>query len=157
MARCCPPSALRVALVVLSSLSLGAQAPPEKLVPEARKEPPAKVEAKPKGTVKTPTDAKANMEAKAKTEAKARKAAAWKAKAADYAKRVDLNTAGKDRLKKVPGITDAIADQIIAGRPYLSKAHLVTRNIVPMSLYLTIKNQIKVESRSLPAAGPGTK
>jgi len=34
------------------------------------------------------------------------------------------------------------ADKIIAGRPYLSKAHLVTRNILSGAHYAQIKDQI---------------
>ena len=45
-------------------------------------------------------------------------------------KPVDINSANKAELKKLPGIDDAKADKIIAGRPYLSKAHLVTRNVI---------------------------
>jgi DNA uptake protein ComE-like DNA-binding protein len=107
---------------------------------------------KPKAAAKAKKDVQA--EAKAKAEAKARTSAAWKAKAADYARRVNLNAAGKEDLKKIKGISDAIADKIIAGRPYLSKAHLVTHNIIPMSLYLTIKDQIKVETKPGTLAGP---
>jgi DNA uptake protein ComE-like DNA-binding protein len=57
---------------------------------------------------------------------------------------VDLNKAAKGELKKLPGITDAYADKIIAGRPYRSKAHLVTHRILPMETYMAIKNQVVV-------------
>ena len=60
-------------------------------------------------------------------------------------------------MKKVKGITDPIADKIIAGRPYLSKAHLVTRDIIPMRLYQTIKDQIKVDYKPMTPAGPAAK
>jgi competence protein ComEA len=48
---------------------------------------------------------------------------------------VDINSATKEELKKLPGIGDAEADKIIAGRPYLSKAHLQTHNIVSPGVY----------------------
>ena len=51
------------------------------------------------------------------------------AKPAAKVKLVDINSAGKAELKTLPGISDAEADKIIAGRPYLSKAHLTTPNI----------------------------
>ena len=57
-------------------------------------------------------------------------------------KPVDINSASKAELKKIPGIDDAMADKIIAGRPYLSKAHLVTRNVIPHGIYGQIKRQI---------------
>ncbi|WP_243302816.1 ComEA family DNA-binding protein [Geothrix oryzisoli] len=65
-----------------------------------------------------------------------------KAKAAADAKAVDINSATKEQLKKLPGITDAYADKIIAGRPYLSKAFLVTKNILPNDLFQTLRKQI---------------
>ena len=55
---------------------------------------------------------------------------------------VDINSASRAQLKKIPGIGDAEADKIIAGRPYLSKAHLVTRNIISGAHYVQIKDQI---------------
>jgi competence protein ComEA len=79
-------------------------------------------------------------------ETKASAAASGKgAKAKDSAakiKLVDINSASKSELKKLPGIDDARADKIIAGRPYLSKAHLVTRNVIPHGIYEQIKKQI---------------
>ena len=57
-------------------------------------------------------------------------------------KPVDINSADKAELKKLPGIGDAEADKIIAGRPYLSKAHLVTHNVVSGEVYEKIKMQV---------------
>jgi DNA uptake protein ComE-like DNA-binding protein len=48
---------------------------------------------------------------------------------------VDINTANKAALKKLPGITDADADKIIANRPYGSKAWLVTHNVISERTY----------------------
>ncbi|HEY7657200.1 MAG TPA: helix-hairpin-helix domain-containing protein [Burkholderiales bacterium] len=55
---------------------------------------------------------------------------------------VDINSASKAQLKKIPGVNDAVADKIIAGRPYLSKAHLVTRNVISGVHYAQIKDLI---------------
>ena len=55
---------------------------------------------------------------------------------------VDINSASKAQLKKIPGVNDALADKIIAGRPYLSKAHLVTRNILSGVHFAQIKDLI---------------
>jgi competence protein ComEA len=55
---------------------------------------------------------------------------------------LDINSATKAELKTLPGIDEVRADKIIAGRPYGSKAFLVTRNIIPAGVYEQIKNQI---------------
>lgn len=60
-------------------------------------------------------------------------------KEATKVKLVDINNASKAELKKLPGISDTDADKIIAGRPYLTKAHLVTKNILPRGVYENIR------------------
>lgn len=57
-------------------------------------------------------------------------------------KLVDINSATKDELKKLPGIGDAEADRIIAGRPFGSKAWLATNKIIPMATYQAVKELI---------------
>src|SRR5947209_16204090 len=42
-------------------------------------------------------------------------------------KPLNLNTATKDELLSLPGITDAEADRVIAGRPYQEPNELLTR------------------------------
>ena len=63
-------------------------------------------------------------------------------KAPAKAKLVDINSAGKAELMKLPGIDDAAADKIIAGRPYNTKARLVTNKIITMGTYGNIKQLI---------------
>ncbi|MEP6832924.1 MAG: helix-hairpin-helix domain-containing protein [Gemmatimonas sp.] len=54
----------------------------------------------------------------------------------------DINTASAADLKNIPGVGDAYAAKIIAGRPYTSKSQLVSKKIMPQSLYKSISSQI---------------
>lgn len=65
-----------------------------------------------------------------------------KPKPATRAALVDINSAGSKELKTLPGINDADAAKIIAGRPYGSKAQLVTHNILDAGVYEGIKSKI---------------
>ena len=75
-----------------------------------------------------------------KAPAPEKRAAAKQPKAAP--KLVDINGASKAELKTLPGITDERADKIIAGRPYRSKANLVTQNVLPQGAYEQIRTKI---------------
>jgi competence protein ComEA len=57
-------------------------------------------------------------------------------------KPLNLNSATKDQLLSLPGITDAEADRVIDGRPYQEANELLTRRILPKSEYDKISDRI---------------
>ena len=61
---------------------------------------------------------------------------------ASSADKLDINTATVDQLKALPGIGDAYAQKIIAGRPYRTKRDLILKKIIPQSTYEKVKDQI---------------
>jgi competence protein ComEA len=71
----------------------------------------------------------------AATAAGTAKPAARKHKPVARKKLVDINSAGAAQLQKLPGLDAETAKKIIAGRPYCTKAALVTENVVDSARY----------------------
>ena len=69
------------------------------------------------------------------------------APAAPAGKPVDINSASAGELKSVPGIGDAYANKIMAGRPYNSKAQLKSRNILPDAVYEKVKDRLVAKQK----------
>ena len=61
---------------------------------------------------------------------------------------IDINTAPKDQLDKLPQIGEARADAIIKGRPYRAKNELVDKKIIPQNAYDAIKDRIIAHQKS---------
>lgn len=55
---------------------------------------------------------------------------------------MDLNSATKEQLMTLPGIGDAFAAKIIAGRPYRVKTELVSKNIIPKATFNKISAKV---------------
>ena len=71
---------------------------------------------------------------------------------AAQARLVDINSASRKDLKTLPGIGDAEADRIIACRPFLTKADLVTKKVLPAGPFLTLKDRVVAVQKSRPKA-----
>jgi competence protein ComEA len=84
----------------------------------------------------SPTQEKAEEKSEAKMHHGAHKAKAMKMPM------VDINSASKEDLMKVPGLTDAIADKIIASRPFASRSELLSKKILTSAEYGKIKAKV---------------
>ena len=76
------------------------------------------------------------------TTKKARKSSTAADTSSKTSGKLDLNTAAKDQLTSLPGITDADAQKIIDGRPYRAKNQLLSKGIISKDEYAKIKGQI---------------
>lgn len=85
---------------------------------------------------------KTKASAAAKDSAKAAKGAVVDTKAAAKGNIIDINTATKAELSAIPGVGDAYAAKIIAGRPYANKGQLKSRNILPGPVYEKVKESV---------------
>lgn len=57
-------------------------------------------------------------------------------------KPVDINSATKEEISFMLGIDVSLAGKIVAGRPYPTKARLLTKNIVTADVYASIKDRV---------------
>jgi DNA uptake protein ComE-like DNA-binding protein len=55
---------------------------------------------------------------------------------------VDLNSASKEELMKLPGMTDAWAEKIISDRPYKTKLDVLHKKVVPAAEYHKIRGLV---------------
>jgi len=56
--------------------------------------------------------------------------------------KLDINTATKEQLEALPGIGPKYSQKIIDGRPYRAKSDLVSKNIIPRSVYEKIRGDV---------------
>jgi hypothetical protein len=76
-----------------------------------------------------------------------------KAPPAAPGKLVDINRAGRKELMTLPGIGADEATRIIANRPYLTKTELVTKGVLPIGPFLSLKKQVVAMHYIKPASG----
>src|SRR3954462_7518047 len=102
-------------------------------------------------TSKKTTDQKATSTKSADTKSTATKADKADTAKTDTAKtsgktapagKMDVNTASKDDLEKLPGIGPATSQKIVDGRPYKTKRDLLTKKVVGQPEYDKIKDNI---------------
>ena len=61
---------------------------------------------------------------------------------ADKKALVDINSARPADLAKLPGMSPELAAKVVAGRPYGSKMHLVTRNVLPPEVFDAVRAHV---------------
>jgi len=66
---------------------------------------------------------------------------------------MDLNTASADELKTLPGVDDALAQKIIAGRPYKGKDELWKKKLMDKDAYAKVRPLVVAKQPK--AAKPG--
>jgi len=63
-------------------------------------------------------------------------------KSAHHHNMVNLNTASKEQLVKLPGVTAETAEKIIASRPYTSTNELVSKKVVSEAEYKKMQGHV---------------
>lgn len=82
--------------------------------------------------------------------AAAPRAASAPAKKPVAVKRMDINSASRAELKTLPNIGDSEADRIIANRPFLTSAEIVTKAGLPAGVYVALKGRIVAMPKTRP-------
>ena len=63
---------------------------------------------------------------------------------------VDLNSASRNELMTLPGIGPTEAGRIIANRPYLTKSELVSKNVLPVGPFLSLRHLVVAMPKAAP-------
>jgi len=79
-----------------------------------------------------------------KTE-KLRRAVAGAKHTAQAVTEIEINTARREQLAALPGVSGELADRIMDNRPYRNKLDLLSRLIVSGDVYNSIKRRLHVD------------
>lgn len=90
----------------------------------------------------TPIGSSPSLIYAASTKQKSSSTTETKKKATEKKQQLDIISASENELKELPGIGEAYAKKIAAGRPYKRKDELVRKKIIPEATYDKIKDQI---------------
>ena len=63
--------------------------------------------------------------------------------------KIDLNSATKEQLMKLPGVTEATADKIIAARPFKAKDELLSKNLLTKKEYDAITAHVTAKQEHM--------
>ncbi len=71
---------------------------------------------------------------------------------------VDVNSASKEDLMKLPGVSDELAQKIIDGRPYKTRGDLAKKQILTKAEFGKVRNRIivKPEAKTAETKQPET-
>ena len=61
--------------------------------------------------------------------------------------KVDINTATRGQLARLPGLTDTDADRIIANRPYGDKKGLLRKNVLSEKQYDRVEDYVYASTK----------
>jgi DNA uptake protein ComE-like DNA-binding protein len=76
---------------------------------------------------------------------KLRRAVAGVKHTAQAVTEIDINTARREQLAALPGVSGELADRIMDNRPYRNKLDLLSRLIVSGDVYNSIKRRLHVD------------
>jgi DNA uptake protein ComE-like DNA-binding protein len=118
------------------------------------------------GATNTATTAKSTTASKSGTAAKSTSAKSTSSKtstthhasntSAKHTHKIDLNTASREQLMTLPGVDGAMADKVIASRPYKNMNELESKKVVSKDEYNKIKGHITTTKPATHAEAPAS-